>query len=456
MITRTRLLALIATAAFLLLAVAGSAADSFTLTVVGQTTNTITFSYPQQPGYGYLFSANGTVVSRTNDPTRTQVKFAKASSYEVAAIVKGTTGSYPTAPPPPPPPPCSLNATPSNFAAQVAAASSGQTICLASGNYGTWSGTNKAITIKAADGASPQMKVSFGSGDANFTLDGMVGMGGDVRDASNVTIQNSVFTSPIDFQGNNQNVVLDRSTFNWFDLSGQTGHDIKINVDTTGTHTLVSPAVTISNNDIENGDLDGVRVGIVTGLLVLNNRFVNICEAVPATNHTDNIQFYAGSGTASQVRIAGNYVYASSACGTQGIAAYDGGTSGIIIENNVVDITRPWGIELYADKNSIVRHNTVVFHPDSGCAFTNLTCGKIDINRKSVDPAGTGTHVYDNLAQVQFQNGSTGTADHNVSSENAVYVGPTNFHDGFLLSSSSPVGRNAASDGTDAGVYRSP
>src|SRR5262245_29504771 len=42
------------------------------------------------------------------------------------------------------PPSGSLNATPANFASQVAAAAPGTTILLASGNYGNWAGTNKA------------------------------------------------------------------------------------------------------------------------------------------------------------------------------------------------------------------------------------------------------------------------------------------------------------------------
>ena len=154
----------------------------------------------------------------------------------------------------------------------------------------------------------------------------------------------------------------------------------------------------------------------------------------------------------TQVRIAGNYIHAPSGCGTQGITSYDHGTNGVTIENNVVDIRRPWAIELYADVNSIVRHNTLMYYPSSQCDF-NTPCGRIDINRKSADPAGTGTHAYDNLAVVEFNGGSTGTSDHNVSSQNAVYVGPTTTHDGFLLSSGSPVGKGAASDGTDAGVY---
>ena len=92
----------------------------------------------------------------------------------------------------------------------------------------------------------------------------------------------------------------------------------------------------------------------------------------------------------------------------------------------MVDIRRPWGIELYADRNSIVRHNTVRFHPDADCLFSGILCGQIDINRKSEDPAGTGTQVYDNIAtRVSFSGGSTGTAHHNVSGQLAIYVGPT-------------------------------
>src|SRR6185369_7168022 len=40
---------------------------------------------------------------------------------------------------------CNRSATTSTFASQVSAATAGQTICLADGNYGTWTGTNKAI-----------------------------------------------------------------------------------------------------------------------------------------------------------------------------------------------------------------------------------------------------------------------------------------------------------------------
>src|SRR3954453_4792010 len=105
---------------------------------------------------------------------------------------------------------CSRSATPSTFASQVSAAGAGETVCLASGNYGTWSGTAKTITIAPATGATPTMRVSFASGDSGFTLDGLSGMGGTISaGAKNITIRNSNFTGQPDVEGATSNVVLD-------------------------------------------------------------------------------------------------------------------------------------------------------------------------------------------------------------------------------------------------------
>src|ERR1700759_567027 len=77
-------------------------------------------------------------------------------------------------------PTCDRSATTSTFASQVSAATAGQTICLASGNYGNFTGTNKAITITPASDATPTMKVNFASGDSAFTIDGLSGMSGNI------------------------------------------------------------------------------------------------------------------------------------------------------------------------------------------------------------------------------------------------------------------------------------
>ena len=83
--------------------------------LVSQTSSTITLGWTPQTGYGYLFfnrcladGTNCTLASRTNDPTRSTVKFAKGNeTYKVSVIVEGNNGTYPVAPPPPPQPACS-------------------------------------------------------------------------------------------------------------------------------------------------------------------------------------------------------------------------------------------------------------------------------------------------------------------------------------------------------------
>lgn len=352
---------------------------------------------------------------------------------------------------------CDLSATPSTFSSQVSAASSGQTICLASGNYGTWNGTNKAITVTAAPGASPQMTVDFGSGASGFTLEEMSGMGGCVSSgASNITIQSNTFADgtyscdPGNFSidGSVSNIVVKDNNFTYPVQSTSNGPNSKIFLNTNGS----SPgsAAIIENNDIQNGDLDGIHVGGGSGDLVKSNTFDNLCDQ--GVNHTDNIQFEGGT----QIRIEGNYVhtpgpYSSSGCVAGGIDSYDGETNGILVDDNVVDVTRDWGIEFYSDTNSVIVHNTVVYHDPSYSAF-NSGDGQIDLDRKPEDPAGSGTQVYDNIADIDFANGSTGNAYDNISGQRAIYVGPLNTYAGFELSPNSPVGLHAASDGLDDGA----
>lgn len=99
-----------------LMLVSSALAANFLLTKTGETTNTITFSYPKQVGAdGYRYYApgqisgetcSGTRVSRTLDPARTSVRFAKVTSgqYCVEAIVLTPIGAaqYPSESPPPP------------------------------------------------------------------------------------------------------------------------------------------------------------------------------------------------------------------------------------------------------------------------------------------------------------------------------------------------------------------
>ena len=362
---------------------------------------------------------------------------------------------------------CNFNSTPSSFASDVSAATTGQTVCLASGNYGTWTGTNKAITVEAASGASPQMQIDFASGASGFTLSGMTNMSGIIDGpANNLTVENSTFTGSLlvswDTGIGMSNVVINHNSFDWNAYSANTPYNAKIalnEVATPTTGTLSKPSIIVENNDIENGDLDGIHVGGGAGMIIRNNYFNNLCDR--NINHTDNIQFEGGS----QTNVEGNYIYTpgpepSTGCVAGGIDSYDGETNGVIIEDNVVDVTRDWGIELYSDNGSIVRHNTVVYHPNSYSAF-NSGDGQIDIDRKSQDPAGTGTHVYDNVGTAEFNNGSTGTANNNTDPSTVTYVSPCAkgctygapvVHDNYLLAPGS-AGVGVADNGSNTGIF---
>ena len=307
------------------------------------------------------------------------------------------------------------------------------------------------------------MVIAFKSGASAFTLNGMTNLSGTIDGGSNITIQNSALTNAsctvgcLDIEGSMSNLVLNHDTFSYAVTSTSSGPNSKVFLDTSGS----SPgaAVTLENSYFANGDLDGIHFGGGSGDLIKNNFFTNLCDR--NVNHTDNIQFQGGS----QIAITGNYIYSpgptsSTDCVAGGIDSYDAGTNGVLIENNVIDTTRDWGIELYSDQNSIVEHNTVAYHPDSYSAF-NSGDGQIDIDRKSQDPAGTGTHVYNNVARVDFTNGSTrGTADHNTDPSTVTYTSPCTsgcaqtsktIHDNYLLASGSP-GTNAASDSTNTGI----
>ena len=206
----------------------------------------------------------------------------------------------------------------------------------------------------------------------------------------------------------------------------------------------------------QGGGSDGVRLATKQVVQVIGNTFRDITDD-GSGNHTDMLQIYGGANAV----IRGNLFKQTVAGETQVMAAYDG-TSGNLIEDNVIDVTgRPWGIELYSDTGSVVRHNTVVHH--AGCPF-NLPCGLIDINRKSQDPAGSGTVVTDNVATgIVVNNGSTvARRSGNLLRQGAaagdllgvpLFVGGTapTVYAGYRLAVGSP-GALTASDGLDAGI----
>ncbi len=360
---------------------------------------------------------------------------------------------------------CDLNASnATTLASQITAATVGQTICLASGNYGTFAGTNKAITIKAAAGATATMLFNFTTGDNGFTLDGLSGAGGTILNgAKDITIKNTAFTTSLTIDGvTNSNILLDSNThININFPSSGSGTYACADVPAGAIHFPYSQAthsgVTVRNSLFKGGHKDGIQSGV--GVNIINNEFDDIAEhgAVctgwwDTSPHSDPIQLIGATGSI----VRGNYIHNVA----DGIVAYDG-VDNVLIENNVVDIqSGRWGIELYSDTNSIVRYNTLVYR--TTCDYA--PCGHIILSRKTSDPVGTGTQVYDNVAYVvSLQNSSTAAVNRNnmlrsgVSGQNfsgvPVFEGGSNptTWEGFKLAANSP-GITGASDGGPVGI----
>ena len=289
------------------------------------------------------------------------------------------------------------------------------------------------------------MKFAFDTGDAGFTVDGVQGAGGSINNGANhITIRNSTFRDHlvVDCTAANAALLFDHNDHSTNSPSGAPN----------GMVVVFGGGVTVQNSTFHDGDSDGIHIdpgscgGNRGGTDVIGNTFRNLCDT--GGNHTDAIQFQGANGG----RIAGNYIYASASCPGQGLTSFDSGTHGVVIENNVVDIRRPWGIEFYSDDSSIIRNNTVVYYPDSGCDFSGITCGQIDITSKTADPPGSGTQVYDNLASVSVGRASVARNDHNVSGNGAVFVGPTPLDAWAKYKLASGPGKGAASDGGDVGI----
>ncbi len=313
---------------------------------------------------------------------------------------------------------CTQHVTTATFASAFSAAGAGAVLCLAPGNYGTFNGGSKTapgVTITSdASAGGTQANVIFNTanlgGSQNITLDNLTlgqpnsGLDGVsiLSNPTNIAITNDLFKNDAEMDNiqstNHRNVDFNHDDFAHTGLDCSNGGANSV----IGLHYSGAghSGVTVENSAIGNTDCDGIHTG--TGIDVLNNTFSNLCEdsnSDPA--HTDNMQFEGAVGG----RIAGNYFHEEIAnCITQGLTSYDGGTNGVLIEDNVVDIGRPWGIEFYADVNSIIRHNTVVYRAAGagGCEY-GMQCGYISLDCKPSEfscpsQAGHGTQVYDNIA----------------------------------------------------------
>jgi hypothetical protein len=347
-----------------------------------------------------------------------------------------------------------------NVASAVSAAAGGSTICLNAGSYGTvtLSGVSKTprVTIRSSSGQGASLRLTFQSGTNGITVESVTITGANFsgNTTRNITVQNSAFTGHAVFSGlANSNVLLDSNTHNNIQAGGQFVSPARIHLSySSSTHS----GVTIQNSLMDGGSADGVQTGV--GVNIIGNELRNIKPGSCSDCHTDAIQLLGAAGSV----LRGNYIHNVAS----GIVAYDGLTQATI-EQNIIDTGgRPWAMELYADSNSVVRHNTLLYRAD--CDW-DLPCGTLALDHKSADPAGRGTIIIDNIVtSITASNGSTyAQRHHNVVRSGAAsgdlagaptYVGgavPAS-RAGYQLSSGS-LGKGAAAEppGTDVGAWPS-
>jgi len=287
------------------------------------------------------------------------------------------------------PGPCASHATPATLGAQISKAKSGQTVCLATGNYGSWAGTGKAIAIAAAPHASPVMTFRFGGDAHGFTLSGIGGMGGQMTaGARNITIENSAFSSAVAINGlANANVTFDHDTFVNINNPGCGGQPARIHLEYSGS---IPSGVTIQDSLFSGGDTDGIQTGVP--VVVKDNVFTNLRSPGSDCNHTDSIQGVGSTG----VVVEGNLFYND----YDGAVDFDGPNRWLVTDNVCYAIDRGACVSLYGDLGSRIEHNT------AGARMRAL-----ELDRKPSERAGKGTVFANNVGPVSVDDGSSMAGD---------------------------------------------
>ena len=375
---------------------------------------------------------------------------------------------------------CDLNATTSNFAAQLSAAQPGQTVCLATGNYGTFAGANKSspgVTITAQSGATPTMGINFCSSAAVswLTLDTITIPGGEIcGPTNNVTFQNSHFTAELDIYQSggvynnacsscpaisSSNIVFDNDLNDSAsdpNATGTFGGDIVFIKGPNGP-TDPSAGITVKNSQFTSGCNDGIDVlGAGHGVTIgPGNVFHGLLQGSCA-NHVDSIQV---SGTdVPGPTITGNYFYND----TTGMTSYDYANDGLINNNVMSGVIQDSLLIAGWDSSSVVEHNTVI-GDQIICGQTHEGNNCTAIIRNNITrqfSVGGGTATGQTPAYFDYNLCTSGSCDfgnntagpHSLSGT-PTYVGgssPTTYA-GFALTSGS-LGQNAGSDGKDIGI----
>lgn len=367
---------------------------------------------------------------------------------------------------------CDIHATTSNFSSQFAAANSGQTLCLAPGSYGTFSGANKAgmVTIESdasAGGTQANVifsSVNFGGGAQNITMQNMTIGGGSVGTGSAAALHihfvQIMFTGPLCINtptNVNQDTLVDQSYFGDVGQSctegrlGVTGNNVNHNV----VNGIVISNTTFNGPTSGSRGADGIQIngGAYGTHIGPGNTFSNIVETFCGSVHCDAIQFYGAVNTT----VDGNFFINDS----DGIMTPDCNGTPMTVTNNVfIQNSGSATNELVigGGHGDIIDHNTFSTINGTSPRFGNPNNCGLNTNETI-----TNNILPNGISLTEGQSASSFTQNYNVCSSTCsgaqsltgtpTYVGgssPANYA-GFALTTTS-LGYKAASNGTSIGI----
>lgn len=313
----------------------------------------------------------------------------------------------------------------------MAKATGGDTILLATGNYGSLNLAQNSgfditydsqITIRSADPANP----------ATFT-------GMDIQNAANIKIDSVVFdytfksTDALSLRpfvvSNSSGITISNSVFDGDVASGRSAQDNGFgtgvgfaargctNLTFTGNEmtSFLNAAningckgVTITNNDIHSMRQDGLKFSQVSNVLIQDNQIHNFNGSITSGDHRDFIQFFTAGTTqpSANITIRGNTLDIGDGTFTQSIFMrndlVDKGLAGasmyyqnVLIENNAIYNDQAHGIEIGATNGLTIRNNSVL-HADGNLGAGNNT-GAVSIPGIGVYGASTSVIIQDNV-----------------------------------------------------------
>lgn len=310
----------------------------------------------------------------------------------------------------------------------MAQAKAGDTILLASGNYGAFSTGNdysSAVTIKSAN---PGLPATFSSLDLNgatgITFDGITFdykyKAGDplhtspfnVTGSSNIAIKSSTFDGDVASGANS--IDNGYANGNGLIISGSNNVTVESSVFKTWMRGLIvseSSNVNVLKNEVTGIRSDGMDFIQVQNVLIEGNNIHDFRSAPNSDDHADFIQFWTTGTTApsTDITIRNNILNIGQGTWAQSLfmrnELVDQGQAGtsmyyknVLIENNTISNAHTHGITVGEANGLIVRNNVVIAAPmNLSNAYNSLYASQFGVNSGIMVPYIHLTDTSDNV-----------------------------------------------------------